>query len=214
MEVTPKAAAFDLDGTLLWTMDVWSGVGERYLVEQGVPVPGDLNERLTAMSLEQSAAWFSRELGVPYPPEEILRQIDGIVARRYRTAVRERGRAVILPGAEAYLQSLAAAGVPCCLATAVERATAEAVLDELGLHGYFAFVHSCTEAGCNKETPDFYASAAARLGAAPEETWVFEDAPHALAAARAAGCRTVAVTGGEGTVCAADRTIADYRELL
>ena len=41
--MTPKAAAFDLDGTLLWTMDVWSGVGERYLVEQGVPVPVDLD---------------------------------------------------------------------------------------------------------------------------------------------------------------------------
>ncbi|MBO1679804.1 HAD family hydrolase [Bittarella massiliensis (ex Durand et al. 2017)] len=214
MELTPKAAAFDLDGTLLWTMDVWSGVGERYLVEQGVPVPGDLDRRLTAMSLEQSAAWFSRELGVPYPPEEVLRQIDEIVARRYRAAVRERGRSVILPGAEAYLQCLAEAGVPCCVATAVERATAEAVLDELGLHSYFAFVHSCTEAGCNKEVPDFYASAVARLGAVPEETWVFEDAPHALAAARAAGCHTVAVTGSAGVDRVADRAIVDYRELL
>ena len=41
--------------------------------------------------------------------------------------------------------------------------------------------------------PANVACAAARLGAAPEETWVFEDAWHAIRTAKSAGFKTVAV---------------------
>jgi beta-phosphoglucomutase-like phosphatase (HAD superfamily) len=57
----------------------------------------------------------------------------------------------------------------------------------------FAAVVSGEEVASGKPAPDVYLLAAERLGADPADCVAVEDAPHGIAAARAAGMRVVAV---------------------
>jgi beta-phosphoglucomutase-like phosphatase (HAD superfamily) len=59
--------------------------------------------------------------------------------------------------------------------------------------GAFAAVVSGEEVAEGKPAPDVYLLAAERLGADPAACVAVEDAPHGIAAARAAGMRVVAV---------------------
>ena len=64
-----------------------------------------------------------------------------------------------------------------------------------------------------KPHPEGYLKAAALLGAEPSDVVVFEDAPAGIAAARAAGMRTVVVGDGGGELEEGMWRIPDYSEV-
>ena len=66
-----------------------------------------------------------------------------------------------------------------------------------------------------KPHPDPYLSAARRLGVSPQECVVFEDAPAGIAAARAAGMASIAVTTtmGPEALEAADHVVSSLRQV-
>ena len=53
-----KGAIFDVDGTLLNSMPVWSNLGEIYLRSLGIEAEKGLGEALSAMSLPQGADYL------------------------------------------------------------------------------------------------------------------------------------------------------------
>ena len=61
------------------------------------------------------------------------------------------------------------------------------------LLSYFDTTVTCLEAGVGKIEPDVYLEAMKRIGTTLENTWVFEDAYHALHTAKKAGFHTVAL---------------------
>lgn len=78
----------------------------------------------------------------------------------------------------------------------------------------FDFILSCETLGVSKNRPDVFLEAARRLGAAPGETAVFEDALYAARTAREAGFYTVAVPepsyAGDWPDCPPWRTSASW----
>lgn len=95
--------------------------------------------------------------------------------------------------------------MPMCVATATERYLVEMALERLDMRKYFQFVLTTWDIGVGKEAPDIYLEAARRLGYAPENLLVFEDALYAARTAKAAGFPVAGM---------ADRTaLADAPEL-
>ena len=88
------------------------------------------------------------------------------------------------------------------------------------MDGCFDFLLSCETLGVGKSRPDIYLEAARRLGAAPGEIAVFEDALYAVRTAREAGFYVVGVAeeayaGDWPQVCAlAHETITDWRNCV
>ena len=79
------------------------------------------------------------------------------------------------------------------IATSGDRKNAEAALKRLKVFSYFQGIFTCSEIGSSKSQPDIYYAAALQIDAEPSETWVFEDALHALQTAKSAGFKTVGV---------------------
>ena len=79
------------------------------------------------------------------------------------------------------------------MASVTDKPLVEAVLRRFGLREAFSAIVTTAEVGVGKHSPDVYLRAAERIGRLPEETLVFEDAPHALRTAREAGFPTFAV---------------------
>lgn len=182
-----KGAIFDIDGTLLDSMPIWSDVGERYLRQRGIQAEEGLGEVLFAMSLEQGAAYLKNSYRLPEQENQIRQGVLDIVEQFYRREV------LLKQGAKEFLRQLLQRHIPLALATTGDEALAMAALERLGIAGYFKAIFTCTALGTNKHEALIYKTAAEFLGSSPEETAVFEDVLHALLTAKKAGFVTVAV---------------------
>ena len=191
--LTVRAVLFDMDGTL---------VDSTAIVEQ--------------VCLE-----FAERYGLDF--DEILRTSHGVQAgdtvRRYgadfdaltaELGEMERSRTdgvIALPGAEALL-----AGLPddaIALVTSADRILADIRMQAAGLTMPSTAV-TAESVTRGKPHPEGYLKAAALLGADPADVVVFEDAPAGIAAARAAGMRTVVVGAAGGELEPGMWRIPDY----
>lgn len=176
-----QGVIFDMDGTLIDSMPVWSNLGSDYLYSQGICPPEDVFETLKTMSLLQAAVYFQEKFQIPFTAEEIISGFKDLIEKQYRASV------PLKPDVLPFLRSLFQKRVKMCIVTANDRSLAEAVLSRLGILHFFDFILTCTEAGCGKDEPGVFMQALRMLGTAKDETIVFEDALHAVATAKAAG---------------------------
>ncbi len=181
-----RFAIFDMDGTLIDSMPVWRGLGAGFLRLHGVTPPDNLRKIIAPLTLPQSAEYF-RTLGVAGTTGEIVDALNGYMRAQYETTIDLR------KGVVSYLDALKAVGVRCCVATATDEALARICLKRLGLLQYFEFIVSCETIGVGKTDPAVYHAAAERLGAAPADIVVYEDAPYAAETAKQAGYYVVGV---------------------
>jgi HAD superfamily hydrolase (TIGR01509 family) len=181
------AAIFDLDGTLLDSMDVWDGLCAGWLRGKGIEPPPALDERLKAMTITEAADYCKNSFGIAAPREEIAGEWQAAVLRRYETSVPLR------PGMGCLVAALARADVKLAVATSCFPAACEAALARHGIRRYFDAIVYTDEVARGKEYPDIYLTAARRLGVPPENCVVFEDMDAAFPAVRAAGMALVAV---------------------
>ena len=72
---------FDLDGTLLDSMEVWNQVDQEFLAQFGYSVPSDLMEKIKVMNLPECAAYFRRRFSLPLSSREIMFCLDTVSIR-------------------------------------------------------------------------------------------------------------------------------------
>ena len=179
--VTIKGAIFDMDGTLLDSMEGWATTGETYLRLRGITPCHGSKDNLMYQGMLGIAAHFQSTYGITDTTETILADINALVKEYYAQHVTP------LDGAVAFLQTLKANGVKITLATATDRCIVEPTLRRLGMWELFDGVFTCTELKTSKLSPLIYDTAREYMGTAKEETWVFEDAAYAAKTAKAAG---------------------------
>lgn len=182
-----RGVIFDVDGVLLNSMPVWENLGELYLNHLGIEAEKGLGARLYTMSLEQSAAYLIDRYHLEMTPEEVIRGVNREVEEFYAQ------RVPLKEGVRQYIEEFRERGVPMAIATTGDRKNAEAALKRLNVLRFFQGVFTCSEIGSSKNEPDIYYAAALQIDTEPGQTWVFEDALHAIRTAKQAGFRTVGV---------------------
>lgn len=182
-----KGAVFDVDGTLLDSMEIWKSLPAKYLKSKGMTAKENLNDRLYKMSLEEGAK-FLKDNYLPNLSEgEICDGFTQMLKDFYVAEARSK------KGAGQLLEYLRQNGIKMAVATAGVKEYAEIALKREGLLDYFEKIFTCTQVGRGKDCPLIYQRAADFLKTAPSETLVFEDAPYAVKTARDAGFITVGV---------------------
>lgn len=205
-----KYCIFDMDGTLIDSMPFWDRLSPDYL--RGKGIQGDfsaLMEKIKTMTMPEACAILKKQFGLPETPAEIQTQLADIMRHHYATDI------PLKKGVREYLDALRKEGAKLCIATATGLPLVHLCLQRLEVEEYFDFIMSCEEVGRGKNYPDAFLEAAKRLGAAPEETAVYEDAYNALQTAKKAGFYTVAVydpsnKNWEESVRIADEVISDW----
>lgn len=180
-----QAAIFDMDGTLLDSMGMWSSLDRTMLLRHGIEPPADISDRVRCMTIQQAAAYYAATFLPQMTAEEIRGEVLKIAAEGYRESLQ------LKPGAADFLRALHGRKIPFCLVTATERPLAEAALGRLGVLPLFQFLLTPEDGFPGKHDPAVFAEAARRLGTSPQETAVFEDALYAAQTAKTAGFYTV-----------------------
>ena len=182
------AVIFDLDGTLIDSMGIWSQVDVEFLQRRGITPPDDLFADLEeGNSFEEVALYFKNKFALPETPAQIMAEWTEMVAGHYR------GSVPLKPGVRDLLLRLRAAGVPLGIGTSNSEELARAALLANGVHDWFGCLLVGGGELRGKPFPDVFLAAARCLGAAPQHCLVIEDVLAGVQAARAAGMTVLGI---------------------
>ncbi|WP_018179324.1 HAD family hydrolase [Jongsikchunia kroppenstedtii] len=192
----PGAIFWDMDGTLVDTEPLWDIALERWTARIGTTMTPELRESTMGNSLPNALRKVYAAAGIPVDQQDR----DGD-ARWLHDAMAEQFAAGIpwCPGAEETLDRIGALGIPMLLVTNTERELADVALRVIGLDRFTTTVCG-DEVPEGKPEPDIYLRAAELVGLEPSRALAIEDSPTGVAAATAAGCPTLVVSGRDGGV--------------
>lgn len=182
-----SGAIFDMDGTLLDSMFVWEGIGEKYVRSCGAEPEEGLDEIIKNMTMDQVSTYLSIGYGITKPPSEISADINCLIESFYRDVVKPKA------GIFDLLEDFKARGVKMCVATATDIHLVKMALSRTGLLPFFSDIFTCTMVGAGKEVPLIFEKALERLGTPKAETPVFEDSLYAIKTAKKAGFPVVGI---------------------
>jgi HAD superfamily hydrolase (TIGR01509 family) len=209
-----KGTIFDLDGTLVDSMWVWSQLDVDYLKIKGHSMPRNLRNEISHLSFSQTAVYFKERFKLNDSIEEILGDWHNMAFNYYSNSVK------LKLGVKDFLNHLKSSDIKIGLATSNSVPLLEACLKNNGIYDYFDAITTTDEVSNGKNCPDVYLLAADKLGINPKDCLVFEDILPAIKGAKAANMKVVAVKDDEcldskeELLKYADKYIHSFSELL
>lgn len=176
-----KAAIFDLDGTLLDSMGVWSQIDREFLWRRGIPVPTDYTKTVSSMSFHETAVYTVSRFALPETPEAVMREWYEMAREAYAAQV------PLKPFARDYLIRLKERGVLLATATSLTDDLSIPALQRNGIAALFDVTCCTAEVGKGKSSPAVFLRAAEKLAVRPEDCVVFEDVYPGVVSAKQAG---------------------------
>ena len=200
-----EAVIFDLDGSMVDSMWIWTTIDVEYLGRFGIELPENLQACIEGMSFSETAVYFKDRFQLPDDLDTIKEDWNRMAWDKYAYEV------PVKDGVTELLQYCMDHGIKVGIATSNSRELVENVVKARQLDQYF----DCIMTGCDvekgKPAPDIYLAVARELGVSPENCLVFEDIIPGIQAGKAAGMRVCAVYDKYSEHQDAEkRTLADY----
>lgn len=203
------AVLFDWDGVLVDSSRNYFRAYELALQEVGISTtPREIYLR-EGQPTPQVIAAICADRGIAITDE----QVNRLVQRR-REHDRALGPRSFYPAMLGLLDHLRESGRKLAMVTGSSRKSVEAVLAPREAEHFDAII-TADDVTRPKPYAEPFLRAAQMLGVAPSRCMVVENAPFGVTAARAAGCRVIAIctTLDSGDLCDADWIVKNHKEL-
>lgn len=212
LELSKLGVLFDWDGVIIDSSRQHEESWERLAREEG----RDLPPNHFTLGFGKKNEWIIPQLLQWTDDPAEIRRFSLRKEALYREIVVERGLSA-LPGVSVFLDRLRDAGVPSCVGSSTHRENITTIVGVLGFEGRFNEMVTSEDVTHGKPHPDVFLKAAEKLGRAPADCVVFEDAYAGIEAAHAAGTKVVAVATThpvENLVNRAHRVVHRLDELM
>jgi HAD superfamily hydrolase (TIGR01509 family) len=185
-----RAIAFDLDGLMFNTEDLYEHVGTEILRRRGKQFTAELMHQMigrpSPIALQLMIDFHELEATVEEIADESAEVFSALLDEHLEP----------MPGLLDLLDTLDAAALPRGIVTSSGRRFAFRVLDLAALGERFDFVITAEDIVRGKPDPEPYLLAADRFGIEPRQMLVLEDSANGALSAVASGAYTVAVPSG------------------
>jgi HAD superfamily hydrolase (TIGR01509 family) len=178
-----------MDGVLVASEPFTAAAAIALFAERGYTVRPEEFHPFVGQGEERFLAGVAEARGIPFDPAGDVERLYAI----YLNLI--KGRLGPSPGAHDFVYNCRKRGLAVAVASSAETIKVEGNLAEIGLPaGTFAAIVTGSEVQRKKPAPDLFVEAAARLELDAASCLVVEDAVAGVAAAKAAGCRCLALT--------------------
>ena len=182
------AVIFDIDGTLVDSMHVWTDIDDIFLEKYHLEEPENFHEGMEWKSYSETAQYFLDLFPeLPHTKQELEDEWHEMAFEIYTKELQ------LKKGAYDFIVDMHKAGIKLGIATSNSRDLAEGLLMNTGVWQYLDAVWTSDEAKAGKPAPDVYLKVAESLGVKPERCLVFEDVPNGILAGINAGMKVCAV---------------------
>ena len=185
----PKAVAFDLDGLLFNTEQLYPRVLDEVLQRRGLRYTEDLVHQMMGRPGPVALQIMVDHHQLPDSVPALMAECDVIFRGILETD------AALMPGVLNLLDKLEHANFPKAIATSSHLKYVEWLLSRFDLKDRFRFLLTAEDVTHGKPNPEIYLKAAEGLKVQPSEMLVLEDSQNGCKAAVAAGTIAVAVPG-------------------
>ncbi|MER8427225.1 HAD family hydrolase [Mesorhizobium sp. M1403] len=189
--MTPELVIFDCDGVLVDSEMLSVSALLEMIALAGGNVSEDIAyEHFLGKSMKSVREILASDFGLDLTDQHLI-EMRSELMRKFRQELKP------MPGIAQVLPKL---DVPCCVASSGTLERIRYALQVTGLLGLLEpHLFSAAMVARGKPAPDLFLHAADKMGAAPRNCLVVEDSPAGIEAARAAGMRVLAFTGGSHT---------------
>lgn len=184
-----QAVIFDMDGVLLDTEPIYTQVTQAVLDEFGKRFEWSLKSKMVGRTNMEAAAILINELELNLTPEAFLEKQDVYFEELFP-------KCQPMPGVIELIKALSKADIPMAVGTS---SSTRFFNIKTQFHQEWFQLFSTVVRGddpevkAGKPAPDIFLTAAKRLGVAPENCLVFEDAPTGLKAGKTANMSVIAI---------------------
>lgn len=175
---------FDVDGTILDSMEVWNALASQYVQSLGMVPEKNLDEIVSDMSLEQSATYLKNHYKINKQEERIISEVLNFISDFYEYEVN------LMPGFKEFISHYDSINV---IGTSCDEELVKIALNRLAVLNYFEDIITCSKVNKSKNDPDFYLACAQVLKQRPEDIVVFEDADYCIDVARKVGFKVIKI---------------------
>ena len=167
--MSTKIVILDFDGTLVDSMPAYVSIMKRILDENNISYDKDLIKIITPLGFIKTAEYFSKELGLNVPIEELISTMGKMAINEYTYNIPAKSNVQMV------LKKLKEEGVSLNVLTASPHLTLDPCLKRLGIYELFDNVWSCDDFNTTKADPEIYRMVAKKLGKNVEDVLFFDD---------------------------------------
>lgn len=194
--VNMKAALFDMDGTILNSMQTWLEMGEKFLEKFGLPKDEVVTESFIRDCTPDIADVVMDRYELGLTKKELMFEIDDMVYDAYANTL------ALKRGVKKFFEILKFNNVQIAIVTSSSFGLVEKMCERTGLNKYVDSIISCGSIGASKHTSKPYDHAVNVLSINKNDAVIFEDALYAIQTAKDSG---YFVVGVEEKVMKADK---------
>lgn len=209
-----KLAIFDLDGTLVESLNDWRDISINFLKRHNINYSKELEMAMQTLSFTECAKLLVEEYKIDADEQDIIDEWINDVKYSYDHTIS------LKPYAKDYIKYLHEKGIKMCIATAAEKDLTENVTKRLGIYDYMDFIITVNEFGKGKESPEIFLYCKDKFSFDINDCVVFEDSLYAIKSAKSVGFKVIGLRdliNDQNNVeieknC--DQLITDFKELL
>lgn len=200
-----EAVIFDLDGTLLDSMQLWKDIDIEFLGKRNLTPPIDFSRRIEGMSFHETAICFKDHFALTESVDEIKDIWYHMAFDKYKNEIG------LKQGALEFILKLKENNIKIGIATSNSRELAHTSLSSLNITHLFDAIITGNDIENGKPSPDIYLKAAESMQVSPEKCLIFEDIPNGIQAGINANMRTCAIYDDfSAHLTAIKKELADY----
>ncbi len=209
-----KLFLFDLDGTILDSLEIWNDIDLLFFKNHNLIMGEDYHIAIAPLTLEETATYTKNTYKLDIDEEQIMKEWSDLAIKEYAENVN------LKKGVKEFLDYLKNKNVHLAIATSCNEEMFKPCLERYGIVSYFEHFYTSQNLKINKSNTNFFKEILNEYKIEPDQILFFEDSLASMKCAKSLGFNVVAVMDKkwkkqkEEIIASSDDQIEDFSQFI